>query len=135
MDFYDNEKANALWKTFPTARDVDCAYAQDPLFEEGTVIEKRSAIQHRFFSYLGTLFERFAADKLPDVSVHVSHYEVLWHLAASFGLKEPLIHGEVIKLELTRSSDNIHVRATFREYSREFDCKLPADLFKSQFKA
>jgi broad specificity phosphatase PhoE len=135
MDFYDNEKANAIWKTFPVARDVDCAYAQDPRFEEGSVIEKRSAIQHRFFNYLGTLFERFTADRLPDVSVHVSHYEVLWYLAESFGLKEPLIHGEVIKLELTRSSDSIHVRATFREYSREFNCKLPADLLKTQFTA
>jgi broad specificity phosphatase PhoE len=131
MDFYDDEKANAIWKTFPTARDVDCAYATDPRFEEGSVIEKRSAIQHRFLEYIGMLFERFTADKLSDVSIYVSHYEVLWYLAATFGLKEPLIHGEVIKLELTRSSDSIHVRATFREYSREFDCKLAADLFKA----
>lgn len=133
MDFHDIEQGNAIWKTFPSARHVDCAYAQDPRFEEGSVLEKRSAIQHRFYTFLGSLFERFAANKLPDVSVHVSHYEVLWQLAATFGFKEPLIHGEVIKLELTPATDHIHVRATFREFSREFECKLPADLFMGQF--
>ena len=135
MDFYDNDAANAIWSSFPSARDVDRAYASDPRFEEGVAIEKRSAIQHRFFTYLGSLFERFVADKLPDVMIHTSHYEVLWDLAATFGFKEPLIHGEVIKMELTASDKegHLHVRATFREYSREFDCKLPAELFASQF--
>jgi broad specificity phosphatase PhoE len=136
MDFYDSEKANALWKDFHSARGVDCAYANDPRFEEGTIIEKRSAIQHRFWVYLGTLFERFAADKLADVTVNVTHYEVLWQLAATFGFKEPLIHGEVIKLELSHLHEGrIHVRATHREFSQEFDCRLPADLFSEQFKS
>jgi broad specificity phosphatase PhoE len=134
MDFYDSEKANAIWTSFPNARAVDCAYANDPRFEEGTVVEKRSVIQHRFFGYLGSLFERFAADKLPDVMIHTSHYEVLWHLAATFGFKEPLIHGEVIKMELTENKiGDIHVRITFREYSRQFNCELPAVLFSRQF--
>lgn len=135
MDFYDSEKANVIWASFPDARGVDCAYANDPRFEEGTAIEKRSAIQHRFSMYLGTLFERFVADKLADVTVNVTHYEVLWQLAATFGLQEPLIHGEVIRLDLScASNDNlIHVRATFRGYSWELDCKLHAELFTEQF--
>ncbi len=137
MDFYSIDAANAIWSSFSLARDVDRAYASDPRFEQGVAIEKRSAIQHRFFTYLGSLFERFVADKLPDVMIHTSHYEVLWNLAAMFGFEEPLIHGEVIKLDLTDSTQegHVHVRAAFREYSREFDCKLPTELFASQFKA
>ena len=129
MDFYDSEKANAIWASFPDARGVDCAYANDPRFEEGTIIEKRSAIQHRFSMYLSTLFERFVDEKLADVTISVTHYEVLWQLASTFGFEEPLIHGEVIKLELSLVSDNsnVHVRATFREYSRESDFELSED--------
>lgn len=135
MDFYNDDAANAIWSSFPSSRDVDRAYASDPQFEEGVAVEKRSAIRHRFFTYLGSLFERFVANKLPDVMIHTSHYEVLWNLATTFGFKEPLIHGEVIKMELSASdkAGYLHVRATFREHSREFDCELPAELFASQF--
>lgn len=134
MDFYDNEKANAIWASFPNARGVDCAYASDPRFEEGTAIEKRSAIQHRFLMYLDTLFERFITDKLADVTVNVTHYEVLWKLAATFCLREPLIHGEVIRLDLSRASDDkfIRVQAIFRKCTWGLNCKLPIGLFTEE---
>lgn len=137
MDFHDNEKANEIWKTFSSARQVDCAYADDPRFEEGTALEKRSAIQHRFDRYLGTLFEKYLADELADVTVCVTHYEVLWRLAATFGYIEPLIHGELIRLDLSRTSDgnSIHVCARFRECMRELDCRLPTELFAVLFTA
>lgn len=135
MDFHDADAANAIWASFASAREVDKAFWTDPRFEDGVVIEKRSDIQRRFYTYLGSLFEQFVADKLPDVLIHTSHFEVLSGLAATFKFEEALIHGEVIKLELTRPIDPVyvHVRATFREYSREFDCRLPADLFRTQF--
>lgn len=134
MDFYDDGKAEALWKTFPTARDVDIAYMHDPCFETGDAIEKRSAIQHRFFTYLGSLFERFIANKLPDVMIHTSHYEVLWYLAAMFGFWEPLIHGEVIRMDLSATlvPCTVDVRATFRGKSKSFPCMLPSKAFRHQ---
>lgn len=135
MDFYDADAANLIWTSYPSPRHIDCLYADDPQFELGTVIEKRSAIQHRFYNYLGSLFEQFVVGDLPDAIIHTSHYEVLWTLASTFGFEEPLIHGEVIKMELTASTqeNHVHVRATFRECSREFDFKLPWMLFSAQF--
>lgn len=131
MDFYDSEKAKAIWASFPNARAVDCAYATDSQFEEGTVIEKRSAIQHRFFNYLSTLFERFAANKSHDVSIYVSHYEVLWSLVkATIPTQEPLIHGELIELNLDRPG----VIVRFRGYREEFDYGVLVNLFAGRFK-
>jgi broad specificity phosphatase PhoE len=141
MDFYDNDKANAIWKQFPTARDVDIAYEKDSRFEAGDVIEKRSAIQHRFFSYLGDLFERFAANKLPDVMIHTSHYEVLWYLATTIvGNREPLRHGEVIMINLEKI-DPVNKQVKVFMGFRGIACggatpiwlKLPPELFRKQF--
>ena len=133
-DFYDPNKVNAIWESLPNVRDRDHAYASDPRFEDGMAIEKRSDIQYRFLVYLGVLFKRFTIGNLSDATITVSHYEVLYKLAGIFGLKEPLIHGEIIKLELSRASDNriTHVRAAFRESHLELDCSIHADLFRGQ---
>jgi len=135
MDFYDPEKANEIWKEFPTARDVDRAYASDPRFEKGTVIEKRSAIQYRFFAYLGTLFEKLPADDSEDIAVIVSHYELLWSLASIFHFKDPLIHGELIRLDLSYKavSPEIQTSILFRNCARSFNCRPPVDAFMHQF--
>ncbi len=131
MDFLNNELATALWSGFASARDVDRAYKHDLRFESGEAVEKRSAIQQRFNEYLEDLFAQFIADKLADVTIHSSHYEVLWNLADVFGFEEPLIHGELIRMDLTNSSRENHIciRITFRGSNRDFDCKSPHELF------
>jgi hypothetical protein len=141
MDFYDNEKANAIWKRFSTAREVDIAYDKDYCFEVGDAVEKRSAIQHRFFAYLGSLFERYTVGKLPDVMIHTSHYEVLWYLAGSIvGMQEPLIHGEVIRIDLedwSPTGGKVKVFMTFRGIAKGAATplwfRLPDALFQAQF--
>jgi len=134
MDKYNEDGANALWRSFPSTSDMNRAYEEDPRFDLGEVLERRSSIQNRFFSYLGLLLELFASGKLSDVTIHTSHYEVLWKLAGTFGFEESLGHGEVIRLELSEGGQGtIHVQAAFRECNREFLCKLPSQFLFEQF--
>lgn len=136
MDSLDETAAKSLWSSFPSARAVDHAYVNDPQFELGKIVEKRSVIQFRFFAYLSKLFEDFLAGKLPDVVIIVSHYEVLWNLTTVFDFKEPLIHGEVIKLELTLfdgKGNVVEVNGVFRKHNVLFYCELPEKLFAKQF--
>jgi broad specificity phosphatase PhoE len=138
MDFYDVDGANALWREFGTARDVDRAYATDPRFDTGEVIEARCNIQHRFFYYLGELFERFAEGKLPDVVIHTCHFEVLYFLASMLmGIDdtEPLIHGEIIRIGLEPGGDRHHVLVTqvFRGHTKTNVFALPSAAFQHQF--
>lgn len=130
MDFYDDVAAAETWKSFPSPRHVDRAYATDPRFEAGIVVEKRSAIEKRFFDYLGGLFNRFVSGDLPEVMIHASHFEVLFNLTVPFGFEEPLIHGEVIRLQLSSVvSDVVQVRMTFRGQSLGFDAPTPFAAF------
>ena len=135
MDFYDNEKAAALWAQFPNSLAIDIAYPTDPRFEEGDIVEKRSAIQYRFFKYLGELFERFDSGNLPDVMVHTCHYEVLWDLAAMLGFEKPLSHGEVIRLELSSVRPGVLcIEIHFRGRGMSFPCGTPTSAFRMKFK-
>ena len=134
MDFYDADKAGAIWKSFPSARHVDLAYAGDDRFEMGDIVEKRSEIQYRFFEYLGNLIKRFNTGELPEVMIHTSHHEVLWELAASAGFEEPLIHGEVICLELSPiRSQVVCVERVFRNRRASFLLLTPAAAFRKNF--
>jgi len=88
-------------------------------------VESAGAIQDRFFTYLGRLFELFVAGKLPEVLIHVSHYEVLRTLSDSFGLGKEFHNGELVRLDLSESTvkkGGVHVHAMFRQRTREFEC-------------
>lgn len=134
MDFYDEEKAFAIWQSFPSARGVDKAYDTDKRFETGEYVEKRSDIKRRIFGYLRSVLEELILDNLSDFTIHVSHYEVLCNLVSIFELKEPLIHGEVIRIDLVResSSGDTIVKIFFRNHCEHLFLNLPRDLLSFQ---
>ncbi|MEY2664694.1 MAG: hypothetical protein RIT04_502 [Candidatus Parcubacteria bacterium] len=139
MDFYNPEQAEMIWKSFGSARAVDIAYSDDPRFEQGFIVEKRSAIQRRFYRYLGELFERFISDDLPDVMIHTTHYEVLWQIALKAINRHnvespPLSHCELIQLDLEEVRGlQVRTHITFRGFTDMMCFKLPSTLFGDQF--
>lgn len=135
MDFYDAEGAQKLWSMFGTARNVDRAYEEDARFEDGLVVEKRSAIQRRFMGYLGKLTEEFRNGELPEITINTCHYEVLWRLAMLIDPGEPLIHGEIIRVDMSLSgpAGNVVLDCSFRDKQQKFAIQTPTDAFAAQF--
>jgi len=101
----DEIKAKSLFFEFVAnggMKGLCASYGTDPRCEDGLIVEPRSEVQKRFYKYLG-MFARslLASDSKNSFVVHVSHYEVLYHLVETvFWLDyeddPPLGHGEII---------------------------------------
>lgn len=135
MDFYRPNEVGELWAGFSSLKDVDCAYINDSQFEEGVIVEKRSDIQHRFFRYLSGMFDNFMIGKLEGVTIHTTHYEVLWKIVSVFELKEPLTHCELIRIDFSRTEGEPYGLFTisFRGFSKSFTSFPSSHLFMKQF--
>lgn len=135
MDFLDQEGARVLFQeTFASARDIDRIYDLDPRFEEGTIVERRSDVRTRMFGYLGKIFDRFVSGNMPRLLVGISHYETLYHLISRFDDPEPLLHGEIIRLDLDDPVGQVvPVTLGFRGKIERLSISLSTDLFAKQF--
>lgn len=85
-------------------RALSISYGTDPRYEDGEVIEPRSAVRERFFSCFTKLIRQFLVNTglLPCVVI-ISHYEFLYHFIESifelnYKKDEPLGHGEIIEI-------------------------------------
>lgn len=98
------------------------AYFEDLRYEDSSIIEPRSQIANRFYTYLSQLANRLLANPHPQrLVVHASHYEVISHVVeALFELikkeERPLLHGEVVLIKFFRTpvSTSVFLEATLR---------------------
>lgn len=83
-------------------KELCIAYGKDPIYEDGEIIEPRSEVQKRFYKYLGILVrDMLSCSSENRFVIHVSHYEVLYHLLETvfrldYEEELPLEHGEII---------------------------------------
>ena len=124
IEIRDKKRAKELFDEFfrKGIQAYSIAYGTDPRLEDGVIVEPRSAVQKRFFSFFSDLAKWFMANmNSPLRIVAVSHYEVLCHLVESaFNLNyetdDPLEYGEIIMVSIYGGIKNtVIIEITFRK--------------------
>jgi len=126
------EETKKFFAQFASPRAVDYAYGMDRRFESGLIVERRSDVKHRFCVYLGEVFENFVKDEnFPQVVVHSLRLEVICNLAMPFGSKDPIEHGEIVKMDLSYEGGPIvNIKSFFRGERKDFFCNPPGKIFE-----
>lgn len=105
VELRDEIKAKALFFEFAAnggMKGLCVSYGTDPRCEDGLFIEPRSEVQKRLYKYLGMLVQDMLVFGQENrFVIHVSHYEVLYHLVENvfwldYEYDLPLGYGEVI---------------------------------------
>lgn len=136
FDVYDRAAAQKLFASFGDHTHEDIGYHTDPRFEQGVIMEKRSDVLARFWAYVAGLYEQFDRDarNLPDVIVHITHFEVLGDLAATIGETNRIGNCGYVTLELSSTDEvTILTKATFGDKSITFKTQSPTKLFRRAF--
>ena len=121
----DRQKAKALFYEHVSnggIRALSVAYGTDLRYEDGKIIEPRSEVRKRFFEYFAKLVRQlYVSPNLPLCLIHISHYEVMYHLVESlFNLDykkdEPLLHGEIVAISIydIEIENVVEIEVTFR---------------------
>lgn len=133
MDLYDKEEVLEYWNSFGSHIEAAKRYPTDPWFESGEHAERRTDIEGRFISYLTILLSQYEDGSLPDVSIHVSHFEVLWKLIEKFYLQEPLGHCEPIVIQISEEEKDVDICTYFRGSSFSYTVNSVYEFLERQF--
>jgi len=124
VEIKDEEKAKKLFAEVSQGGGsaLSIAYNTDPRFEDGIILESRSEVKKRFFSFFSDLTKWFAVNMSWPLSViAVSHYEVLYHFVeGAFKLDyekdAPLGYGEIIMINIyeSKARNTVIIEIVFR---------------------
>ncbi|MSR71343.1 MAG: histidine phosphatase family protein [Candidatus Taylorbacteria bacterium] len=121
-DIFDEQMKVSPWKGYGEGEDLLRSYETHPDFESGEKLERRSEVQRRFAWYLDSLGGNLIRDGLMDVTIHITHFEVLWRLARIISpIGRPLGNGEFIEIKLW-SYVPLQVEMNFRDCSVSLTC-------------
>lgn len=135
IEIKDQEKARKLFAEASQggAQALSIAYGTDPRFEDGVIVESRSAVKKRFFSFFSDLAKWLTANmSSPLYIIVVSHYELLYHLVETafnldYRVDAPLGYGEIIMINVydcgVRNTITLEIHFRKRTAEMLFDYK------------
>lgn len=87
MEHRNIKKAKKIFSEYQNGKaaknPIEIDYQVDPRFEDKNIFEPRSEIKKRFFAYLQSFIRRTKDLNSPQLFIHITHYEVLYHFVES----------------------------------------------------